>query len=186
VLLPLSLAPAGSVKTLNIVAHATSVLQLSFLQDFVFDRADGTLSPFSDNQSPAPTLATVDLNALLALLATPEIASGTTTVKLSDVRKAFPADGELHVFNLSNPLREDYIQALANVFQVRTTGFSSKPVRVTPTVIGQVDDGDPILSKKIDVGFVGDPVVNPVDFFANLLQQEKGALGLFTAFPRRA
>jgi|GEM_PF-922812 len=185
VLLPLSLAPAGSVKTLNIVAHATSTLQISFLQDFVFNRADGILSPFSDDESPRPKLATVDLNELLALLATPEIASGTTAVKLSDVRKAFPADGELHVFNLSNPLREDFIQALANVLQVRTTGLSSKPVRVTPTVIGQTDDGDPILSKKIDVGFVGDPVANPVDFFANLLQQDKGALGLFTAFPRR-
>jgi hypothetical protein len=106
-------------------------------------------------------------------------------VKLGDVRKAFPVDAEVHVFNMSNPLTEEVVQALANVFQVRTTGFTQKPVRVNATLIAETGGEEGVLSKKVDIGFIGDPVTTQFDFFVHLLQEDRARTGLFTAFPRR-
>jgi hypothetical protein len=125
------------------------------------------------------------MNDLFTLLATPEINVDGVAVKLSDVRRAFPVDGQVNVFNMRNPLREDFLQTLANVFQVRTSGFARKPVRVRATVIGETGSEDVVLSKKIDIGFPGDPVNSQVDFFSNLLREDRARTGLFTAFPRR-
>jgi hypothetical protein len=47
-----------------------------------------------------------------------------------------------HIFNMSNPLAEDFVQVLANVFQVRTGAFVRKPVRVRATVVAELADGD--------------------------------------------
>lgn len=122
---------------------------------------------------------------MIALLATPEISVTGTTVKLGDVHRAFPVDGEVRIFNLFNPLREDCLQALANVFQVRTRGFAVKPARV----IAEAEDEDTlapaVLAKKLTIGFLGDAVPFEVDFFAHLLQRDRAQTGLFTAFPRR-
>ena len=122
---------------------------------------------------------------IASLLASARRTLSCVPVKLSDVRKAFPVDAEVHVFNMNNPLREDFLQALSNVFQVRTTGFAQKPVRVKATLVGETNDENVVLSKKIDIGFIGDPVTSQADFFAHLLQQDRAQTGLFTAFPRR-
>ena len=57
---------------------------------------------------------------------------------------------------------------------------------VKATLIGEAENGTAILSKKIDIGFIGDPVTAQVDFFVQLLQEDRALTGLFTAFPRRA
>ena len=107
-------------------------------------------------------------------------------MRLADVRRAFPVDGEVRVFNLSNPLRAEYVQALANFFQVRTTGFVVKPVRVLAEVIAQTEEAsERILAKKVTVGFLGEPEGPTVPFFANLLGLDRSITGAFTAFPRR-
>ncbi|MCB1934120.1 MAG: hypothetical protein KDI45_16850, partial [Candidatus Accumulibacter sp.] len=184
-LMSLSLAPAGSVKTLNIIGHCASFLQLDFAMSFIYTRGSNFIETSVPDDLGRPFL-NIDLSDLIRLLATPEINVDGVPVRLSDVRKAFPADGEVHVFNMSNPLREDFLQVLANVFLVRTTGFTNRPVRVKATLIGETEGGTAILSKKIDVGFVGDPVTSQVDFFGQLLLQDRALTGLFTAFPRRA
>ena len=184
-LVPLSLAPAGSVKALNIVAHARGGRTLAFLQDVVIDREQGIPTLPQIAAAEEAGLGPVDLSELVSLAATPELSVDSVTVKLSDVRKAFPVDAEVRVFNLSNPLREDFIQALANIFQVRTSGFVSKPVRVLAKLISETEAEEPILSKKVNVGLAGEQATTSVDFFTNLLQQDRGQTGLFTAFPRR-
>ena len=183
-LLALSLVPAGSVRTLNLVAHCTSVRRLDFRVQFIYTKG----SDFIDHEveeDPQRPFQNVDLGELVRLLATPEINIEGMPVKLSDVRKAFPVDAEVHVFNMSNPLNEEVVQALANVFQVRTTGFTQKPVRVKATLIAETEAEGGVLSKKIDIGFIGDPVISQVDFFVHLLQEDRARTGLFTAFPRR-
>ena len=184
-LLSLSLVPAGSVKTLNIVAVCTSAIRLDFLVDVIYNK-DGELDDHIAEEFSQRPFQNVEMGELISLLAAPEINVEGVPVKLGDVRKAFPVDGAVHVFNMHNPLREDFLQALANVFQVRTTGFAQKPVRVTATLIAETGDENPVLSKKVGIGFLGDPVVAEVDFFAHLLQQDRAQTGLFTAFPRRA
>ncbi|MDO9636688.1 MAG: hypothetical protein Q7I95_06985, partial [Thiobacillus sp.] len=183
-LLSLSLVPASSVRVLNIIAHCTSIFRLDFAVDFIYTKG----SEFIDHalrETPQRPFQNVDMGELTTLLATPEINVNGVAVKLSEVRKAFPVDAEVHVFNMSNPLREDFLQAIANVFQVRTSGFTQKPVRIQATLVGESEGGEAILSKKIDIGFIGDPVTTQVDFFAHLLQEDRVRTGLFTAFPRR-
>jgi hypothetical protein len=185
VLLPLSLAPTGSVQKLNIVAYAAGTNRLAFQQKFVFDASQGeTLSETEDETFP---LSVVDLNELLAMTGDAPIQlEGGTTVRLADVRKAFPVDGEVRVFNLYNPLQREYVQALANFFQVRTTAFVEKPVRVLAEVIATTDEAsERVLAKKIDVGFIADPPGPTVDYFDNLLTMDRSGTGAFTAFPRR-
>jgi hypothetical protein len=184
-LMQLSLVPAGSVKTLNIVAHCTSIFRLDFAVEFIHTRGTDTFDDKVEDDAQRP-FKNVDLSDLVNLLSSPDINVGGVPVKLSDVRKAFPVDAEVHVFNMSNPLREEFLQALANVFQVRTTGFSNKPVRVNATILGEAGDEATLLAKKIDIGFIGDPVGTEVDFFVNLLGQDRAQTGLFTAFPKRS
>jgi hypothetical protein len=184
----LSLVPAGSVKTLNIVAICRSVISLDFLSELVFTSA-GDLGDRPALASERP-LQNLTLAEAVALLAAPEFNLEAMTVKLSDARKAFPVDGEVRIFNLFNPLREDFVQALANVFQVRTSAFARKPVRVLATVIAETGGTEEtldtaVLAKKLTIGFLGDPVPFEADFFEHLLQQDRARTGLFTAFPRR-
>lgn len=184
----LSLVPAGSVKTLNIVAICQSVISLDFLSELVFTSA-GDLGDRPALTSERP-LQNLTLAEAVALLAAPEFNVEAMAVKLSDVRKAFPVDGEVRIFNLFNPLREDFVQALANVFQVRTSAFARKPVRVLATVIAETGGTEgtldtAVLAKKLTIGFLGDPVPFEAVFFDHLLQQDRAQTGLFTAFPRR-
>jgi hypothetical protein len=181
-LLALSLVPAGSVQRLNIIAHATSTVSLDFIVDITYFANSDSFDSKAEEQK---TFQNITINDVVSLLSAPELTVDGVAVKLADVRKAFPVDGEVRVFNMSNPLREEFIQALANVFQVRTTGFATKPVRVSATVIAEGTDDEPILAKKIDIGFVGDAASPQVDFFSNLLQQDRAVTGAFTAFPRR-
>ncbi len=183
-LMSLSLAPAGSVGNLNLIAHCSSRINLDFSIELIYTKGSNSIDQQLPNEGQQPLL-NVSLSDLVKLLTTPEINVDGVPVKLSDVRKAFPIDGEVHVFNMSNPLREDFLQVLANVFQVRTTGFTKKPVRVNATFIGETEEGNAILAKKIDIGFIGDPVTSQVDFFMHLLQEDRARTGLFTAFPRR-
>ena len=186
ILLPLSLMPAGSLQTLNVVAHATAVNRLAFSAKFVFDEAQGETTTDHDEDETFP-LSRLDFDELLGLTgdAPIEVQPGIT-VRLADVRRAFPVDGEVRVFNLSNPLRAEYVQALANFFQVRTTGFVVKPVRVLAEVIAQTEEAsERILAKKVTVGFLGEPEGPTVPFFANLLGLDRSITGAFTAFPRR-
>ena len=97
-----------------------------------------------------------------------------------------PVDAEIHVFNLTNPLQPEFVQALANFFQVRTTAFVQQPVRVLAEVIAVTDPAsERVLAKKVDVGFQGDPEGTTVGFFANLLGLDRSVTGTFTAYPRR-
>jgi len=185
----LSLVPAGSVKTLNIVAVCQSAVSLDFLSELVFT----STGDFGDRRPALPSerpLQNLTLAEAVALLAAPEFNLEAMAVKLSDVRKAFPVDGEVRIFNLSNPLREDFVQALANVFQVRTSAFARKPVRVLATVIAETGGTEEtldtaVLAKKLTIGFLGDPVPFEAVFFEHLLLQDRAQTGLFTAFPRR-
>jgi len=184
----LSLVPAGSVKTLNIVAICQSAVSLDFLSELVFTSA-GDLGDRPALTSERP-LQNLTLAEAVALLAAPEFNVEAMAVKLSDVRKAFPVDGEVRIFNMFNPLREDFVQALANVFQVRTSAFARKPVRVLATVIAETGETEEtldtaVLAKKLTIGFLGDPVPFEAVFFEHLLQQDRAQTGLFTAFPRR-
>jgi len=185
----LSLVPAGSVKTLNIVAVCQSAVSLDFLSELVFT----STGDFGDRRPALPSerpLQNLTLAEAVALLAAPEFNLEAMAVKLSDVRKAFPVDGEVRIFNLSNPLREDFVQALANVFLLRTSAFARKPVRVLATVIAETGETEEaldtaVLAKKLTIGFLGDPVPFEAVFFEHLLQQDRAQTGLFTAFPRR-
>jgi hypothetical protein len=185
ILLPLSLMPAGSLQKLNIVAHATRTNRLAFQATFVFDASQGETAS-SDEEESFP-LSMVDFNELLGMTGNAEIeVQGGTTVRLADIRRAFPVDGEVRIFNMTNPLQREYVQALANFFQVRTTGFVEKPVRVLAEVIATTEPAsERVLAKKIDVGFLGDPPGETVDFFEHLLAPGRAGTGTFTAFPRR-
>ena len=187
-LFALALLPAGSMKTLNIVAHAIGMGELAFSAiDFIFIKSLETIESSTLDLDEIDPLSRMSLTELLALTGDTSINTLSGSVKLADVRKAFAADAEVHVFNLGNPLLPEYLQALSNAFQTRVSGFIQKPVRVTAEVIAITEEAsERILSKKIDVGFTGDPVNQPVDFFIHLLQRDHPArAGLYTAFPRR-
>jgi hypothetical protein len=186
ILLPLSLMPEGSLRTLNIVAHATQVIRLAFSATFVFDEALGELRTIHDDPETFP-LSRLDFNELLDLTGDQPIeVQGGTRVRLADVRRAFPVDGEVRVFNLTNPLRAEYVQALANFFQVRTTGFVERPVRVLAELVAVTEPAsERVLSKKVSVGFLGDEVGTTVDAFTQLLSLDRSITGTYTAFPRR-
>jgi hypothetical protein len=183
-LLSLSLVPAGSIETLNIIAHCTSIFRLDFAVDFIYTKG-GDFIDHALRETPQRPFQNVDMGELAGLLVSPDITVNGVPVKLSDVRRAFPVDAEVHIFNMSNPLRENFVQTIANVFQVRTTAFTEKPVRVQATLVAETESEAAVLSKKIDIGFIGDPVTSQVDFFAHLLQQDRAQTGLFTAFPKR-
>jgi hypothetical protein len=182
-LLALSLAPAGSVKTLNILAHSTSSTGLDFSVEFVYRKDAGKFDFGTAIDHEQRAFVNVDLKELITF--PPEINVNGVPVKLSDVRRAFPVDGEVHVFNMTNILQEELVQALANLFQVRTTGFTQKPVRVKASVITETRDDELVLSRKIDVGFANDPATFQVNSFSELLLEDRARTGLFTAFPRR-
>lgn len=183
VLLPLSLLPAGSLRTLNLMVHATRMNRLAFAEEFVFDEALGALTAVEDEILP---LRYLDFPAVLAMIGDRPIDVDGTPVRLADVRRAFPVDGEVRIFNLTNPLREDFVQALANLFQVRTTAFVRKPVRVLATVITQTEEAsERILAKRITVGFPGDDPGTTVSFFTHLLGLDRSITGTHTAFPQR-
>lgn len=99
------------------------------------------------------------------------------------MRKAFAVDGEVRIFNLETALSPEYVQAMANFFQVRTAGFVKKQVRVAAEVIATTENGEPVLDKKASLQ--GDPAGQTVDFLVHLLEQDRAQSGLFTAFPRR-
>jgi hypothetical protein len=181
-LFALALLPAGSMRALNIVAYATDPRKLVFVRDFIFVKSqEGFLT-----RSEAPTpLSSLDVQSLLALNDDAPIGTSDGNVKLTDVRKAFPVDGEVRIFNLESPLSPEYVQAMANFFQVRTTGFVKKQVIVrAEVIIAATEDEPPTLDKK--VALIGDPTSQAVDFFVNLLQQDRALTGAYTAFPRRA
>lgn len=174
-------------KTLNIVAHAVSTEQLAFSSvDFVFHKRAGSTTHTLTDPEIDP-LSRMTLTELLSLKGDAPINTPSGSVKLADVRRAFAADAEVRVFNLSNPLRPEYIQAMANLLQARVSGFTQKPVRVSAEVIAVTDEAsERILSKKVDVGFSSDPVVQPVGAFVHLLQRDHPArAGFYTAFPLR-
>ena len=142
---------------MSIVAHATAVNRLDFAREFVFDEALGETD--SGHEPETFALSSLDFNELLGLTGDAPIeVQGGTQVRLADVRRAFPVDAEIHVFNLTNPLQPEFVQALANFFQVRTTAFVQQPVRVLAEVIAVTDPAsERVLAKKVDVGFQGDP-----------------------------
>lgn len=179
-LFALSLLPAGSMRALNIVAYCATG-QLTFVRDFVFTKSsEGFLS-----RSEAPTpLSSLDVQKLLALNDDAPIGTSNGSVKLADVRRAFPVDAEVRIFNLEAPLSPEFVQAMANFFQVRTTGLVKRPVRVRAEVIATTEEGEPILAKKVDLQ--GDPPSETLNFFVNLLQQDRALTGAYTAFPRRS
>jgi hypothetical protein len=185
IILPLSLMPAGSLQTLNIVAHATRTNRLAFQATFTFDEALGEFD-IDDDDETFP-LSSLDFTELLALTGDAPIeVQGGAKVRLADVRRAFPVDGEIRVFNLSNPLEHEFVQALANFFQVRTTAFVDRPVRVLAEVIAVTDPAsERVLAKQVDIGFLGDDEGTKVDFFTHLLGLDRSVTGAFTAFPRR-
>lgn len=187
-LFALALLPAGSMKTLNIVAHARTTQELAFSSvDFIFTKSLGTIASSTLDRDEIDPLSRMPLTELLALAGDASVDTLSGSVKLADARKAFAADAEVHVFNLENPLRPEYLQALANALQTRVSGFSQKPVRMTAEVIAITEEAsERILSRKIDVGFSSDPVNQPVDAFIHLLQRDHPARSsLYTAFPRR-
>ena len=179
-LFALALLPAGSLRALNIAAYASGPHELAFVRDFIFTKSTEGLSSRSEALTP---LSLLDVQKLLALNAVAPIDTGNGSVKLADVRKAFPVDGEVRIFNLEAPLSPEFVQAMANFFQVRTTGLVKKPARVRAEVIATTEGEAPILAKKVDLQ--GDPPGAAVDFFVNLLQQDRALSGAYTAFPRR-
>lgn len=107
-----------------------------------------------------------------------------TTVQLADVRKTFTPDGSLQIFNIENPLNSDFIQTIANFFQVKTTAFT-QPIRVLAQEIRVSNETPPSLLKSYRLGFgfaIGDPPpAHTVDRFDHLLSEDAA----LTAFPRR-
>jgi hypothetical protein len=124
----------------------TSAIRLDFLVDVIYNK-DGELDDHTAEEFSQRPFQNVELGELISLLAAPEINVEGVSVKLGDVRKAFAVDGAVHVFNMHNPLREDFLQTRV-VFQVRTTGFAQKPVRVTATLIARPKRRESVLSKK--------------------------------------
>ena len=109
-LLNLSLAPAESVKTLNLVGYALGSMGLTFYPEFVFVRDSGRLE-----MTVEPGLG-FDIGDLFELMTTGKFAFLGTTVTLTDARRALPPDGVVNVFNMQAPLSEIFVQTLANFF----------------------------------------------------------------------
>jgi hypothetical protein len=180
-LFALALVPAGSMRALNIVAYARDNRSLTLARDFIYTKSEES---FTSRDAEPTTLSALDLQKLISLNGGAPISTSDGDVKLADVRKAFAVDGEVRIFNLETALSPDYVQAMANFFQVRTAGFVKKQVRVAAEVIATTENGEPVLDKKASLQ--GDPAGQTVDFFVNLLQQDRAQTGLFTAFPRRS
>lgn len=179
-LFALALVPAGSMRALNIVAYAKNNRSLALTRDFIYTKSDES---FTIRDAEPTTLSTLDLQKLISLAGGGPISTSDGDVKLADVRKAFAVDGEVRIFNLETALSPEYVQAMANFFQVRAAGFVKKQVRVAAEVIATTENGEPVLDKKASLQ--GDPAGQTVDFLVHLLEQDRAQSGLFTAFPRR-
>ena len=143
-------------------------------------------SKWSSTTRPPPgPFRHLKLASLVTLANAEKITVDGIDVKLSDVRRAFSVEGEVRVFNFGTAVEADFVQALANVLHARVTAFITAPVRVTATFLGETASGGPILSRKTDVAFVGQPAGTQFDFFENLLTLDRSISGTFTAFPRR-
>ncbi|MHB8760648.1 MAG: ATP synthase subunit B family protein [Thiobacillus sp.] len=179
-LFALALMPAGTMRALNIVAYAKNNRSLALTRDFIYTKSEES---FTIRDAEPTTLSALDLQKLISLTDGAPISTSDGDIKLADVRKAFAVDGEVRIFNLETALSPEYVQAMANFFQVRAAGFVKKQVRVAAEVIAITENGDPVLDTKASLH--GDPVSQAVDLFVNLLQQDRAQTGLFTAFPRR-
>ena len=179
-LFALSLLPAGSMRALNVVGFASNSVTMNFEREFVFTAVTGGLT----SRSPAATdLTALTLQKLLELNSDAPIATGSGSVKLADVRRAFAPDGEVHLFNLETRLSPEFVQATANLFQVRATGLVKLPAAVTAEVIAEGTGGEIILAKKVELG--GGAAAKRFGAFVNLLAEDPSVTGISTAFPRR-
>ncbi|KAE8764007.1 hypothetical protein [Georgenia thermotolerans] len=181
----LSLSPTGSIRALNLVLHATADHELAFGGVFTYDEVSGGLTGPAV-QDPAP-LAVLGLGDLLGVTGGGTVEVDGGVVALADVRSAFPVDGEVRVFNMTHAISSELVQAVANLFQVRATGFVRKPVRIVAEPVAASADpaAPPVLAKKVTVSELGTPAGPSAEFFTQLLDLDRAATGAFTAFPRR-
>lgn len=180
----LSLMPSRSVKTLNVVAYGDGSGGLDFARDFTANLDDES---FTERHGDESGLSLLPLEAVLELLTTTgPIGDDGRKVSVADVRSALAADGEVRLFSLESPVSSTFVQAVANLFQVRATGFVREAPTIDAEVIGEThDEFDPagILDRSVVILQGG--VTKTFESLENVLQEDRAVTGAFTAFPKR-
>jgi hypothetical protein len=180
----LSLMPSRSVKTLNLVAYGDGSGGLDFDRDFTANLDDDS---FTERHGDEPGLSLLSLETILELLTTTgPIGDDGRKANLADVRSSLAVEGEVRLFNLESPVSSTFVQALANLFQARVTGFVREAPNIDAEVIGEThDEFDPtgILDRSIVLLQGG--ATKTFEFLENVLQEDRAITGAFTAFPKR-
>ncbi len=169
---------------LSLAGYAPSTVSFSFSIEQHYLRLSDMWIREADVQAEPP-FQSIRMSDLLS--APSEITlPNNTKVQLKDLRKSFAADAVVRLFNLGNPLQRDFIQVLANFFQLKTTAFTDDPIQLIPEEIGVSDEDPPRLLKSFRFGFgyaIGEPLpARTVARMEDLLDEPAA----FTAFPRRA
>ena len=190
-----SLIPAGSIKTLTLVGYSPPLvidghnrLGVCFSFDYtcVFAKQEGQWFA-EDKRALYHTIPflSIRLDDLVNADAELYLPGDWPAVQLANVRKAFASNARLRIFNLANGLTENFIQAIANFFQVQTVAFVD-PVMVLAKEIGVSNETPPKLLKsyRFGIGSATDnsPPTRTFDRLEQLLNEPEA----YTAFPRRA
>jgi hypothetical protein len=183
-LFSLSVMPVGSVKSLSLVGYAPGTTYFSFHYDETFDKQRSEWVPEESFVSAEAPFVSIRMNDLLNATAELTLPGTLPKVQLAEVRKAFAPNGQLRIFNISNSLTRNFLQVIANFFQIQSIAFADA-IRVMAEEIGVSDTTPPALLKSYRFGFgfaIGDPPpARTVPRLEDLLNEPSA----YTAFPRR-
>lgn len=184
----LSLLPAQSLRTLNIICHCPDFNTLVFQQDFVFSEATGiTTGVAPDPQNP--TFAEVSIQELIQLheLGSIEL-DDNLILAMDDVASAFAEDAELRLFCIGESgASEQVAQTLANLLQVKVLAFTDARIAFKVEVLEGAEVGNkPALSKRI----LATPRFGTQSFvfnnFEQMVTEDAAKTGRIIALPRRS
>lgn len=184
----LSLLPAQSVQTLNIICHCPDHFTLAFQLDFVFSEATGlTTATIADPNDTS--YGHVSVAQLIQLNERGSIELGSDLVlSMDDVRSAFTKDAEIRLFCIGRDgANEEFAQTLANLMQVKVVACTDAAIQFKVELIEGADEGNrPALVKQIlaTPRFSSQPFV--YDNFGQMLTDDAAKAGRIVALPRRA
>jgi hypothetical protein len=146
----LSLLPAQSLQTLNLICHCPDFITLVFERDFVFSEQSG-VTTIADPDPQTGPFEEVSVTELIELSeqGSVEVDSGLI-MTMNDVRAAFAKDAELRLFCMGDGATENIAQTLANLLQVKVIAFTDARLKFSVEVLeGAEVNGKPALSKRI-------------------------------------
>ena len=183
----LTLAPKGSLQTVNLVCHCPDFNTLAFKRDFVFSEETGETTVGDPDPQNGPFVE-VTVNELIQLNELDSIeVDGDLTLSMDDARSAFAADAELRLYCIGGGASENIPQTLANLLQIKVVAFTDARIKFRVEVIeGAEIFSRPALSKRVVVT----PRFGTASFvfnnFEQMVTEDAARTGRLVRLPRRS